>query len=300
MASIYTDAEREERYDKLRRKKRQLEKILDILMWGFLIFAALLMIGGISSGLLGGLLGGGLGDFFDFLVTALLCAAAIYVIYAKKIKHTLIALGAGVLLMALTGMGSVIPLVAMIACIPVDIAWGKLEKEEGFPLFDISYAEREERQKASEQMVYQRALDAGVRIASTEQTSDMGDLLDAGHDAMVIAAPLRGSQDRFRGAVPDAVPQQSFQPGLMDTLEQMDAPKAAEEHTAFRDPNVPEIRTDQSALPTLDMMDAPVSAPPAPAPQPAAPAPDAALYDHSADDEILGAIAALGTGPKPQ
>lgn len=310
MASIYTDEVREQRYFKLRAKKKRLERILDWMMWIVLAAAALTIIPDFAAAFLNGVFLGDLHALFEFLVDAAVYGFAIYAIYRKSAKLTGIAVAVVALGAVLTGTPlSLVGVIPLVLLLYVDVEWGKLEKEEGFPHFDITYAEREERQRTAEERARNRAIQAGARVAATEQSSDMGDLLDAGHDTMVVAPTLRGYHDRSRnsGSAPETP--KPFAPGVMDTLEAIGSDALVDEtpHVPQQDPNVPEIQFSPDSLPTLDIMDAPVTAPQPAAPKPA-PDPETALgaigaepeYDSSADDEINGLLAAMNGGTTPQ
>ncbi len=310
MASLYTDEAREERYFKLRAKKKRLERILDWMMWIVLAAAALTIIPDFASAFLNGVFLGDLHALFELLVDVAVYGFAIYAIYRKSAKLTGIAVAVVLLGAVLTGSPlSLVGMIPLLLLLYVDVQWGKLEKEEGFPHFDITYAEREERQRTAEERARNRAIQAGARVAATEQSSDMGDLLDAGHDTMVIAPTLRGYHDRSRDSSRAAETPRQFAPGVMDTLEAIgsDAVRQESPHVPQQDPNVPEIQVSPESLPTLELMDAPAAAPQPAAPQPV-PDQETALgaigaepeYDSSADDEINGLLAAMNSGIPPQ
>ena len=303
MASLYTDEAREERYFRLRAKKKRLDRVLDILMWLTLLCAAVSIIPGFAAAFLNGVFLGDLHALLDFVWSVAVYALAIYAIYCKNPKYAFCAIVGIVAISILFDAFSVIGLITLLPVLWVDKEWAKLEKEEGFPLFDMSYAEREERTRTAEERARNRALQAGARVASSGQTSDMGDLLDAGHDTMVIAPALHGQHDRYRGSVAGQTERPQFVPGVMDTLETIGG-RQQPVHSPLQDPNVPELQRAPESLPTLDAMDAPVQAAEpqqipaaAEAPQPVQEVP---LYDSSADDEILGALAALNGGTQPQ
>lgn len=309
MASLYTDEAREERYFRLRAKKKRLDGLLDITMWITLACAAIVIIPGAMSAFLNGVFLGDMRTLLEFLMSVAVCGFTVYAIYCKNFRHVIIAMIGVALLTMLAGAMSLIVMIPLIIAAVVSWEWGKLEKEEGFPHFDITYAEREERERTAESRARNRAIQAGARISSVGQSSDMGDLLDAGHDTMVLAPTLRGQHDRYLGSTQQNTAPQPVNQGIMDSLESIgaDAVTETKPHVPQQDPNVPEIQAAPDSLPTLDLMDAGRTFPSAPV-QPAAAEAEAALdaisaapeYDSSADDEILGAIAALNGSPKPQ
>ena len=225
MASIYTDEAREARYGKLRIKRNRCEKWLGWIMWAILLIGALSLIPGFVDGLLGGLFRGELFTFFGFLFSVVNFCAAVYAVYAKKWQHTIAAIVLIAVLGAITASinykmaASTFNIIPLIPTFFIDRVWAELEKEEGFPLFDISYAEREERRRNMEKLTEARALRAGYRVAQTEQTSDMSDLLDSGRDAPVMAAHPRGYHDRYQDSQQITEPFQGIRSGVMDTLE---------------------------------------------------------------------------------
>lgn len=217
MASIYTDKAREARYDKLRIKKNRYEKILGICMLLSLFIGIATFISGIFFGLLSGAF---LGDIsvlvISFLATA--CNAfAIYAIYAKNWKITIAAIAIAIAMVPF-GMNDIVLVLALIPALIVHVLWKKLSQEEGFPLFQITQDEYDKRRQALERQTKKHALEEGVRVASTEQTSEMGDLLDDGFDSPVMPGELHAYHDRSRNAnTVETAP--SRQTGNMDSLE---------------------------------------------------------------------------------
>lgn len=300
MASIYTDEAREARYGKLRIKRNRCEKWLGWIMWAILLIGALSLIPGFVDGLLGGLFRGELFTFFGFLFSVVNFCAAVYAVYAKKWQHTIAAIVLIAVLGAITASinykmaASTFNIIPLIPTFFIDRVWAELEKEEGFPLFDISYAEREERRRNMEKLTEARALRAGYRVAQTEQTSDMSDLLDSGRDAPVMAAHPRGYHDRYQDSQQITEPFQGIRSGVMDTLEDIGGDVQPAAHPK------PPAAVSSSVLASLEAMD---STPAVPGRQPDVPAafgqttlgeigrpePEE-LYDRSADDEINAAL----------
>ena len=237
MPSIYTDSVREERYGRLRVRKKQLEKYYDILGWILLI--------GMGGGLIAAAIGAFLtGIFLDpmELIRFIPEAGQVFIVFWALYRHDpkctglamLIFFGCGALSSLLSGTGvgvngigfalnlGFLPLIIILL---IDFKWDKLRKEEGFPHFDILYEEREKRQQNQEELSRNRALKAGVRVAATEQTSEMGDLLDAGFDAPVMAPHLHGIHDRGQFAVGGIRKPDAYTEGQMDRLEEIGAPE---------------------------------------------------------------------------
>lgn len=228
MASYLTDSEREERYAKNRIKRNRYNKFFDIAMWVALLLTAIDVLPAVIASVL---------SFnpillFQSLPAALAHAGVILAIYRKDFRFSLVAMGICLLITMLCSGDAVLPLFLLIPVTSVSYQWMKLSQEEGFPLFDISYAEREEAHKVAERRAEHRALAAGMRAASTAQTDDMHDLLDAERDLPVMAKHVSGYHDRFHdGVIADQVSSASQQPGVMDTLEALtsDAPIREEE-----------------------------------------------------------------------
>lgn len=260
MATIYTDESREQRYARLRTKKRKCEKALDILMWITLLVGAFDLIPGLFSGLFNGLFGGSLDNFFAFFFSFAGAAAAIYAIYAKKFFHTLAAIVfiavISVLGAAMAGQMAISTgyIVILIPVAVIDRIWNGLEKEEGFPLFDISYAEREERRRNQEKLTEVRMLRAGYRVAADEQPADMHDLLDSERDVPVMPAHPRGYHDRFLGSAAVSAPAAAVPSGIMDTLEEIGAQQPAENAAPAPLP-APASDAVSAPLPVLEALD---------------------------------------------
>jgi|GEM_PF-2032605 len=244
MASLYTDEAREARYAKLRTKKKRLDITLDIIMRIVLFTMGL----GVVINAIGGLLSVLSLNFLDgisFLLDLAMVAAVVYAIYKRDRLTSAIVLGITIVFPMIRGFASGFGLsvnlfapVIMIAVLIVDVQWYQLSQEEGFPLFDISYQERQERQKQLEKVSLNRAVASGVRMASTEQNSDMSDLLDAGFDRPVMAQPLSGYHERMKDAKPGVQRAAGYQPGVMDMLEEIGGPSASEQTSADEMPEI--------------------------------------------------------------
>lgn len=231
MTTMYTDAAREERYGRLRAKRNFLEKWHDRLAWVAIFTIGLGMIASIMGGVLYGLFIS-ISEFFTAMFDVAEALAVFYALYKRDYRITAGVLIGYVLLKSITlgafgGMLSLTDLVVLmlIAELIIDIQWHKLSQEEGFPLFDITYAEREERKQLQEEIVRNRAINQGVRVAATEQTSDMGDLLDAGFDAPVLPPHLSARHERSGlYATPGTQAAEDFDAGKMAMLEEIGAP----------------------------------------------------------------------------
>lgn len=241
MPSLYTDSVREARYAKLRAEKNRLEKIYNILGW----IALFTMGGGLIMAALSAFL---VGIFLDpmeivkFVPEAGQVVCVFAALYKREPKFTgLMMLGfiaCGVVSTLLSGAPSSamdvsfllnFAFIFLIVCLVYSFRWNKLTKEEGFPHFDITYEERQKRMQIQEEQSRNRAVRAGVRVAATEQTSEMGDILDAGFDAPVLAPHLTGTHDRSKNAVGGMKRPAAYTAGEMDELaEDGAAPQPAE------------------------------------------------------------------------
>lgn len=241
MPSLYTDSVREARYAKLRAEKNRLEKIYNILGW----IALFTMGGGLIMAALSAFL---VGIFLDpmeivkFVPEAGQVVCVFAALYKREPKFTgLMMLGfivCGVVSTLLSGAPSSamdvsfllnFAFIFLIVCLVYSFRWNKLTKEEGFPHFDITYEERQKRMQIQEEQSRNRAVRAGVRVAATEQTSEMGDILDAGFDAPVLAPHLTGTHDRSKNAVGGMKRPAAYTAGEMDELAEDGAsPQSAE------------------------------------------------------------------------
>ena len=241
MPSLYTDSVREARYAKLRAEKNRLEKIYNILGW----IALFTMGGGLIMAALSAFL---VGIFLDpmeivkFVPEAGQVVCVFAALYKREPKFTgLMMLGfiaCGLVSTLLSGAPSSamdvsfllnFAFIFLIVCLVYSFRWNKLTKEEGFPHFDITYEERQKRMQIQEEQSRNRAVRAGVRVAATEQTSEMGDILDAGFDAPVLAPHLTGTHDRSKNAVGGMKRPAAYTAGEMDELAEDGAPPQSAE-----------------------------------------------------------------------
>lgn len=217
MASIYTDESREARYDKLRKKRDRCEKVFSVCMW-LSLFIGITTFGiGTVYGLISGVFLGEMMPLIISLFASASCALAIYAVYAKNWKLTLAALLITAVLIPLQ-VSEVVCAVVLIPVLIANVLWERLSKEEGFPEFRITQQEFDERRKSMERQTKKRALALGVRVAATDQSSEMGDLLDAGSDTPIMPGDLHAYHERGRQtSVVETAP--VLQQGNMDSLE---------------------------------------------------------------------------------
>ena len=209
MASILTDESRQARYAVLRKRKKILERIFDIMMWGTLLELFIEIVSQFVSGVLQGIFMGELIPFFVFLFVL---AAGVFSVYALFRRDLRFLLPAVILTGLMNGMGCfvafgvLLPVFLSIAGIN-SIFWAKLKQEEGFPLFDISFIEEQERQKVQEKRTEYRTLQAQIRAAqeTLDTDAEMTDLLDADTKKDYMPAHLNNYHERYRNA--DAVVQ---------------------------------------------------------------------------------------------
>ncbi len=212
LASYMDDETRLAHYDKCRIKKKRYERVLDVCMWIAILFGAMAVIPTLFvDGLLNGIFIGDIPTFFGALLCTAVILFAIYAIYLRKPVITAIA---GIVTLYFAPLVSV----ATLVCIAPHILLAKLSQEEGWPLFDISIGEYQQREKNTEKIMQHRAVGLGARAATAPVAGDaeMHDILDETPDTVFVNPA--GYHDRFRDAVPeDRV--NSFTPGVMDTLE---------------------------------------------------------------------------------
>ena len=222
MANILTDESRLTRYSVLRKRKKILETIFDISMFLIILAAATEIIPQFISGVLQGFFLGELRPFFVFLGVTLSMAFFVYALFRRDWRFLLPALILSLLLTGggfFCGLGSLLSPFAIAAALIVSFFWLKLQKEEGFPLFEITFNEEQERQKVQEKRTEYRTLQAQIREAQEKPDSnaEMTDLLDADSQKDFMPAHLSNYHERYRNA--DAVVH-SVQPhdDRMDTV----------------------------------------------------------------------------------
>lgn len=215
MASYLDDKTRAAHYDECRIKKKRYERVLDICMWASLLFGAFTVIPELFVNVfMNALFLRDVETLSVALGSVLSVAAAIYTIYLRKWPVTVVAAAVVMPFNAAVGCAAIVSAV-------VHFLLEKLSREEGWPLFDISYAEQEQRQKNTEKIIRHRAVEQGARVIGEaapdgKSAQDMYDILDERRDTLSVSPS--GYHDRFRNAQPeDRV--NSFEPGVMDTLE---------------------------------------------------------------------------------
>ncbi len=215
MASYMDDETRLAHYDKCRIKKNRYEHTLDICMWIAILFSAMTVIPELFvNGLLNGIF---IGDIPVFLGALLCTAAVLFAIYAIYLRKPVITAIAGVAVFYFDPLVGITTLV----CVVPHILLAKLSQEEGWPLFDISIGEYQQREKNTEKIMQHRAVELGARLVTdpVEGDAEMHDILDERADTVFVRPT--GYHDRSRDAVPeDRV--SSFTPGVMDTLALID------------------------------------------------------------------------------
>lgn len=224
MANLYTDEVRLARYEMCRRRAKRCETVFDISMWSMILLALLEVGPNLAKGFLYGIF---IGDLEPFFVMLAVTAAMVFSIYAIFRRDWRFLLGGLICSLVLTTFGVFMlfgylsPVVLLIAMV-VSLDWRRLEKEEGFPHFEISYAEWQGQQKLQERRARSRAVQSGtyVRQEQLNAHADMSDLLDT--DAEQLPAELKNYHNRSFGA--DAVVRPGQQPhsDRMDQLDDMD------------------------------------------------------------------------------
>ncbi len=211
MASCLNDKARLEHYDKCRFRKKHLEKILDWCMWAAILFGACTVLPELFvNGFMNIVFLQDVQMLLLALAKTLSVAAAIYAIYYRKWPVTIAAA------FVVSWCNGAVALAAVVSAV-AHYGLNQLEKEPGWPLFEITYEEQEQREKSLESIVRNRAVELGARAAAEpDDDTDMHDILDESADKIYVKP--KGYHDRFRDAEPEDR-MHSFEPGVMDTLE---------------------------------------------------------------------------------
>ncbi len=221
MASCLTDDERERRYIALRKKKRRCDylcgvpALIAICIFIFSLISILYAARDIMTG-------SGYRELIQTLLTLAAAAVAAFSAYSRNLKYILAAAGILILLSFIGRSPGII--IFCFLLIPAAIGaffWGKLEDEEGFPLFRIPYSEMAERRVNAERKTRIRAeLSGARRPADAEVHGAMGDLLDERENTPVLTAALHGYHERSDQAVGSfqAPASSSGEPGKMEEL----------------------------------------------------------------------------------
>ncbi|MBR3267402.1 MAG: hypothetical protein IKI58_01535 [Oscillospiraceae bacterium] len=219
MASIYTDEERTARYAKLRQKKRVYEKIFDICMIAAIIFG-LFAVRDFLLVLIAGLMRLSLPSILVSLFGLVCTFGTVIAVYLKQIRVSAAVLFLCLFFSFLGIYNGITPLAVICGVTAVtDYYWYRLSQEEGFPLFDFSYEEQQEREKVLQRYTENRAIEAGLRAnpdAQGEADSEMTDLLD--ETLQPVPAVPAGYKSRYENA---HVYEKriEYQPGVMDSVE---------------------------------------------------------------------------------
>lgn len=211
MASCLNDKARLEHYDKCRFRKKRLEKILDWCMWAAIFFGACTVVPELFvNGFMNIIFLQDVEMLLPALAKTLSVAAAIYAIYYRKWPVTVAAT------LVVSWCNGAVALATAISAV-AHYGLNQLEKEPGWPLFEITYEEQEQREKNLDNIFRNRAVELGARVATEpDGDTDMHDILDESTDKVYVRP--KGYHDRFRDAEPeDRI--HSFEPGVMDTLE---------------------------------------------------------------------------------
>lgn len=205
MANIYKDEVRIARYDNCRKRVKRCELLFGISMWAMIFLALTEIIPQTIYGFFNGLF---LGEMMPFCTMLAVAADIIFSIYAISRRDWRFLLGALICaLVFISGglfvlFGYLSPIVLILPLI-ASTDWRRLEKEEGFPRFEITYAEQTEQQRTQERRARHRALQAGIRTeqAQLNARADMSDLLD--EETEQLPAALKNYHNRSLSA--DAV-----------------------------------------------------------------------------------------------
>lgn len=193
MASYLTDEVREQQYAVNRAKYKKLDRAFDNWLRVALgigvvqIVMIMFQFGFHEIPVLTAVLG--------VVVILVSMAATVLVLYTKQLYIT----AAAMLLDMLFGKlntACMLQIVVLIAAVILIVRWQKLAEQEGFPLFDISYAEMSEKMHLRETLAKNRAVAEGVRTEFRPQREEMYDILDPEGDAPMIQAPITGYHDR--------------------------------------------------------------------------------------------------------
>ena len=165
--------------------------------------------------------GSGYKEIFQILATLASAAVMVFTAFSRRLK--IIAAGAaGIILISLVS-GSASGMFFIFLLIPAAIGaviWERLEQEEGFPLFRISYEELSERRLNAEKKTRFRAAAAGTRrVTDAEGHRNMGDLLDDQEETPVLTSGLQGYHARSNDAqAAFSEPQTAGEYGKMEEL----------------------------------------------------------------------------------
>ena len=213
MANILTDESRLARYSVMRKRKKWIEIVFDISMWAMLLAALTEIIPQFFSGVLRGIFLGELMPFAAFLAVLAGMAFFIYAIFRRDFRFLIPALVLSLLFDVagvFAGLGALLAPLALTVSLVDSFFWLALQHEEGFPQFEISIAEEQEKKAVQEKRTEYRTLQAQVREAQEQlnPNAEMTDLLDAGIEPEHMPAHLSNYHERYRNADAVVRPQQ--------------------------------------------------------------------------------------------
>lgn len=214
MVSLYTDKAREERYFRLRRRRKRCEKISGIAFAVTVVVGLTELAADLFSGLiLAGLTGQESKEVpLPGILTLLPAAAMILAVVAVIRKNWLIAAADILFIIFLAMFGflckfyiGVLDIPPLGAMVYVGRVWERLKEQEGFPRFRIDYEETQNRERLQAGFIEHRAVEEGVREEQEELDpgAAMEDLMDAGKSKQQLGAKLQNYHNRYEGA--DAV-----------------------------------------------------------------------------------------------
>lgn len=231
MVSLYTDKAREERYFRLRRRKKLCDRILSIallasILIGFAEIAGELLAPPLLKGLRGGL------DTASLPMPSLhnvfpIASMILVPIAAQKRSWILAAIATPmILLSAVFGLLckfliGVLDLPLLAGIIYAGRIWEHLKEQEGFPRFRIDFEEYKQREENQNHYIEQRAIDEGVREEQDilETDAEMDDLTDSGAAPQRLGAKLQRYHERSVGS--DAVLHPVDEHRIMKDLEEL-------------------------------------------------------------------------------
>lgn len=221
IASYLTDEEREQRYVKLRKKKKCSDILVAIpILTGIVLFIAELF--NLPMTFVNIATGTSVLALFLNLAPMVSAAVTAFCAFSRKVKIVLVAISAVILIDMISGGGMSLLLIPALICALIGAhIFEKLEQEEGFPLFRIPFSELEERRQNTEKKGRFRAEQNGTRrVADSEVHGTMGDLLDEAEDVPVQISALQGYFGRSEGAqgVFSAPANEAGKYGKMDEL----------------------------------------------------------------------------------
>ena len=214
-------------------------------MWATLLIAVVSVVPDLISAVLEGLFAFDLGHFAASLGKTAVFMFAVYAIYAKNWKISVPAMILAWFVSPLVGL-------IMLTVLVVNYLWSKLEQEEGYPIFDITYAEQQERQRKMEMISQHRALELGARAEHAGNPDDMTDVLDPAGNTPVSRAGVSGYAQRPAFSTPgtEAVPE--FSRGIMDDLTDIGTqPQGVrlDKDPAPADPSAPRVNLSKEPFP---------------------------------------------------